>query len=392
MGELKPIPFGRYCIFKKINKGGMAEIFLSRSTDKRVGVCVLKMLLPELSNKDNFIHMFITEGKIGKLMNHPNVVRSYELGRVQDKYFIAMEYITGKDLHHLMKHYKKRNQPVPIPMAVYIIRKVMEALEYAHNLNDASGVPLNLVNRDVSPTNILVTYDGTVKLIDFGIAQTVIGFTSQIGRIKGKICYMSPEQVRGLPLDHRSDLFSAVMVLYEMITGVNFYADENEFNQMERIKKVDLEPPSKLNPKVDAALESIIFKSLHPEPGERYQRTIDVANDLLAYAKQRGLLFTDQDMKQFMSSAFLPDREEEEQKIVEIMAQNWPSSTAPPVLPSAEEELDIEADLLEEESLKPEPRPVPKEKVPLSKKQRLMIASLGLILLGIVLVVVLITR
>ncbi|MCA9521328.1 MAG: serine/threonine protein kinase, partial [Myxococcales bacterium] len=194
--DLKPIPFGRYCILKKINKGGMAEIFLSRSTDKKVGVCVLKMLLPELAKKDNFINMFITEGKIAKLMNHPNVVQSYELGKFKDKYFIAMEYIAGKDLHNVIKYYKKKNMPVPIPMALYVTRRVLEGLDYAHNLEDASGVPLNLVNRDVSPTNILLTYDGVVKLIDFGIAQTVIGFTSQIGRIKGKICYMSPEQVR----------------------------------------------------------------------------------------------------------------------------------------------------------------------------------------------------
>src|SRR5689334_15423830 len=186
----------------------MAEIFRARDRDSGQ-VCAVKRILPEIAEDDEFVRMFRDEARLARLLDHPNICRILDLGRVDSTYFLALQYVHGHDLRTLFDRMASRGDSIPLGFVLHVLQQVCEGLEYAHKKKDASGKPLNLVHRDVSPQNVLVGFDGEVKLIDFGIAKSSIKMSkTQVGTVKGKYAYMSPEQVRGLPLDHRSDIFS----------------------------------------------------------------------------------------------------------------------------------------------------------------------------------------
>jgi serine/threonine protein kinase len=207
----KPIPFGKYLLLERINVGGMAEVFKAKAfgVEGFERLVAVKRILPSIAEDQEFITMFVDEAKIAVQLTHANIAQIFDLGRVGDSYFIAMEYVHGKDLRAIFDRARKRGETVPVPMACYVAMKICEGLDYAHNKKDAAGRDLHLVHRDVSPQNVLLSYDGEVKVIDFGIAKAAgkAGKT-QAGILKGKFGYMSPEQVRGLPLDRRSDIFA----------------------------------------------------------------------------------------------------------------------------------------------------------------------------------------
>src|SRR5262245_18293462 len=213
------VPFGNYRLVRRIARGGMAEVFLARHLgmegfERRVAI---KRILPHLSEAEEFKSMFLDEARLAAQLTHPNIVHIYDFGRVDEYYFIGMEFVDGVDLGRLIRH--ARNRPVPFEFAARIFSDVCSGLHYAHNAVDGEGRPLGLVHRDVTPQNVLVTYDGVVKLVDFGIAKAAwqAGRTRP-GVVKGKFAYMSPEQVEGRRLDGRSDVFSAGICLYELIT------------------------------------------------------------------------------------------------------------------------------------------------------------------------------
>lgn len=284
-----PVPIGPYRLFHALKKGGMARVYLALHIDRPDELLAVKTLLPELTSKASFRDMFTTEGKVGQRLEHPNIVRTYDHGTAEGTAFIAMEYIKGFDLSTLMRRLRKQGQPIPLPAALTIAHEVAEGLAYAHELTDEHGRPLELVNRDVSPGNIMITPDGRTRLIDFGIAQTTIDVRSQIGAIKGKISYMSPEQVRGLPVDQRSDLFSLGTVLYQLLTGVNVFHDDGDFATMERVRQASAPPPSHHRGDVDPALDALIGRAMARQAGDRHPSARALLHDLREYMKARGI-------------------------------------------------------------------------------------------------------
>ena len=231
------VPFGNYRLQRRLARGGMAEVFLARligveGFERRVAI---KRILPHLSESEEFRAMFLDEARLAAQLTHPNIVHIYDFGKVDDYYFIAMEYVDGVDIGRLIRRAKER--PVPFELAARILADVCAGLHFAHNAVDPIGRKLDVVHRDVTPQNVLVSYDGMVKLVDFGIAkaQFAAGRTRP-GVVKGKYAYMSPEQVEGRPLDGRSDVFSAGICLYEMLTGVPLFRRDDVTASMREIR------------------------------------------------------------------------------------------------------------------------------------------------------------
>jgi serine/threonine protein kinase len=307
-----PVPVGRYQLFKSLKKGGMARVFLGLDPDRPDQLVAVKTLLPKLARQKLHREMFTSEGKVGLRLQHPNIVRTLDHGVSDGTAFIAMEFIFGFDLSTVLRRLRKEGRRIPIPLAVGLARAVAGALAYAHELTDEFAQPLDIVNRDVSPGNIMIGFDGRVKLIDFGIAQTTIDVKSQIGSIKGKISYMAPEQVRGLPVDARADLFSLGTVLYEMLTGVQVFHDEGDFATMERVRRAEAQPPSTHNPEVGAELDRICARAMTREVVDRYPSARDILGDLERWLEGRDDATRPEAMAEFLRSLF--DRQIEEMR------------------------------------------------------------------------------
>jgi len=237
-GDTVQETFGGYTLLERIGVGGMAEVFLAR----RSGVAgfekdiVIKRIRPHLTEHESFVNMFLGEAKLAAQLSHPNIVQIYDLGRIQDSYFIAMEYIAGRDMSALIPRAKKMSFPFPAEYAMRIGSSICEALYYAHTQSDSYGNPLHIVHRDISPENIRLAWTGAVKILDFGIAKAATQMhETKAGEIKGKLCYMSPEQVLGKEIDHRSDIFALGVVLYEGLTGLKLYSGKNDLEIMNKI-------------------------------------------------------------------------------------------------------------------------------------------------------------
>ena len=263
----------------------MAELFKA----KRKGVegfekiLAIKKILPHMSDNEEFITMFIDEAKLAAQLSHHNVCQIFDLGKIENSYYIAMEYVHGKDLRAVLKAARQRNRPIPVELAILITSKICSALDYAHRKRDVNGHPLNLVHRDVSPQNILISYEGDVKLVDFGIAKAATKVhVTQHGALKGKLLYMSPEQAWGRSVDRKSDVFSVGIVLYEMLTGRPLFFDDNdtEVTILEKVREAKIVPIREINSKVSAELERIIFKALKKNPEDRYQLASEMQKDL----------------------------------------------------------------------------------------------------------------
>ncbi|MCC6878148.1 MAG: protein kinase, partial [Sandaracinaceae bacterium] len=303
----KPIPFGKYMLLERVNVGGMAEVFKAKAfgVEGFERLVAVKRILPSIAEDQEFITMFIDEAKISVQLTHANIAQIFDLGRVSDSYFIAMEYVHGKDLRAIFDRARKRGETVPVPMACYVAMKVCEGLDYAHNKKDAAGRDLNLVHRDVSPQNILISYDGETKIIDFGIAKAAgkAGKT-QAGILKGKFGYMSPEQVRGLPLDRRSDIFAVGIVLYELLTGERLFVGESDFSTLEKVRNVEIMPPSTYNRRIPEELEQIVLKALAKDVDDRYQTAMDLHDDLQSFMYTSGNFFSRKDLSAYMRKGF----------------------------------------------------------------------------------------
>ena len=264
---------GRYQLLSRLAVGGMAEVYLARQGELSgfKTLVVVKKVLPHLAVNPDFIAMFLDEARIASMLDHPNIVRITEVGRADDEYFLVMELVQGKPLASLLQHAEKTKTPLPHQMGALIVANAAAGLHHAHQLTDASGQPLGLVHRDVSPQNIMISFEGSVKVIDFGIARALgrLGDTNA-GSLKGKLGYMAPEQARGEPVDARADIFSLGVVLWECLTGRRLFLRENELATLRALVYEPIPLPSKLT-RVPSALESITKLALARNLNERFQ-------------------------------------------------------------------------------------------------------------------------
>ena len=327
-----PIPFGKYYLLERINVGGMAEVYKAKAfgVEGFERLLAVKKILSSIAEDESFINMFIDEAKIAGQLNHPNIAQIFDLGNFEGSYFIALEYIGGKDLKTIFERGRRLGEKVSIPRICYIIMKVCEGLAHAHHKKDAQGRDLSIVHRDVSPQNVLLSYEGEVKIIDFGIAKAQ-GKTSQtqVGILKGKFSYMSPEQVRGLHVDNRSDIFSLGIVLYELLTLERLFLGESDFDTLEKIRKVEMSPPSLYNPHIPKELEDIVLKALAKSPEERFQTASEFAEALEQFMRNQGHYFTNKDLAGYMKESFSADIEFENKKLEYYRSLNLQPIEAP---------------------------------------------------------------
>ena len=303
----KPTPFGKYYLLERINVGGMAEVFKAKvvGVEGFERIVALKRILPHIAEDEEFITMFIDEAKIAVQLQHANIAQIFDLGKVDDAYFIALEYVQGRDLRGIFDDLHRHGQAMPLPQVCYLIMQACEGLDYAHNKRDAQGRALNLVHRDVSPQNVLIGFEGEVKIIDFGIAKAAgKASKTQAGILKGKFGYMSPEQVRGLSIDRRSDIFAVGIILYEMLTGERLFVGESDFSTLEKVRNVEVVPPSTFNSRIPEQLERVVLKALAKDLEDRYQNALDLHDDLQAFLYSVGQFSSRKDLSVWMKRTF----------------------------------------------------------------------------------------
>jgi serine/threonine-protein kinase len=269
--------FGRYFLLDHLAQGGMAEIFRARlaSSDGAGRIIVIKRIQGGFGANKEFLQMFKSEIKVTMGFNHPNIVQLYDFGEENDQPFIAMEWMDGRNLRQLTTRFAELKQPFPVELVSYIIEQSAAGLHYAHSFKDKiTGTPLNIVHRDISPQNILVSFEGGVKVIDFGIAKATTNVEStRAGVIKGKPSYLSPEQISGETLDGRSDIFALGAVFWELLTGRKLFAGDSDLAVLKLIEscQTHVKPPSTLNPKIPKELDYIVLRTLAKQKEKRFQ-------------------------------------------------------------------------------------------------------------------------
>jgi serine/threonine protein kinase len=284
--------FGPYLVYERLGVGGMATVHraLERGIEGFERMVALKRLLPHLAEDASFIKSFVREAKLASLLNHVNIVQIFELGRVGTEYFISMEYIDGKDIRRILRHARKVTGPPPLHVTIGILLQLCEALEYAHTKADEAGHPLGLVHRDVSPSNLLLTTAGHLKVIDFGIAKAQSStLRTQTGRVKGKLAYMAPEAISGKDLDARSDVFAAGVIAHELLTARPLFASKNEYQTLLKVQRGDILPPSTYNPSCTPDLDAIVLRALERDPDERYASASAMRDDLVELRRRMGI-------------------------------------------------------------------------------------------------------
>jgi serine/threonine protein kinase/Tfp pilus assembly protein PilF len=321
MNEFQPVRFGKYILLERLATGGMAQLYRA----KIIGIqgfeklIAIKMILPHLAKEKELVASFIDEAKLAALLNHGNIVQIYDFGSMEDSYFISMEFLFGKDLRAIAAKAKERNLPLSLEHTLYIISRACSGLDYAHKLKDFQGKPLNIIHRDISPQNIFVTYEGDVKLLDFGIAKAASQSTiTQYGMIKGKVAYMSPEQAAGKFIDQRSDIFSAGILLYEMVTGGRMFTGDSTMQILAKVREAEFDSPDSVAPGLHPKVYKIINRALAKEREERYQSSGEVLGDLEECMAELSLRPTAGGLAQYMKALFQDEIAAEDQVIREV--------------------------------------------------------------------------
>jgi len=346
--NIKPTPFGqKYALLNHIKSGGMAEVWLGKmlSAGGVERLVAIKRILPHVAESAEFISMFIDEAKITVQLNHPNICRVFELGQdlEANSYYIVMEYVHGRDLRALFDGCVQSAKLLPIPAACYIIARCCDGLNYAHGRKDAQGKEMCIVHRDVSLQNILVGFEGEVKIIDFGIAKAVDKSTkTAAGTLKGKFSYMSPEQICGPPekVDRRADVFGLGICLYELLTGKRLFSGKTDFSVLEKVRKAEVALPSTLNREISPELERIVMKALARDAEERYQYAGEMGEDLwhLLYGLEE--TFDRQNLTEYMQTSFAQQYAKEKihlQACLEVPASIEPSGNYPVLVEQTDE-------------------------------------------------------
>ena len=303
--------FGRYKLLGRIGEGGMAEVYRALMTGPEgfERELVVKRILPRLSETGDFKTMFIREAKISALLLHPNIVQIYEFGEADGAYFIAMENVQGVTLREALTTLRREQRAMPYLVAADIARQICIGLDYAHTLHGPDGAPLEIVHQDISPTNIMLAYTGTVKILDFGIARAASFAEEEAkkGLIKGKVSYLSPEQIHVRPFDARADVFALGVVFHEMLTGRRLFQAKNDISKMRQLLAQPILPPSSLNATIPRELDRIVMRSLALDANARYQTTSDMASDL-----ERTLIaarYSSRELSKLLHGLFLPNED-----------------------------------------------------------------------------------
>ena len=289
--EVRPgVVLGRYECLLPIARGGMAAVWAARARGARgfQKIVAIKTMLPSLSTEPDFEKMFLDEARVVAGIRHPNVVEVIDLGEEAHLLYIVMEWIDGEPLSALMRTRPPGDRKLPFGIGVKVMMDVCAGLHAAHELKDETGQPAGLVHRDVSPQNILITYDGVVKLVDFGVAKTLAMSSAQTsaGQIKGKVPYMAPEQVLGNPLDRRVDVFSAGVVLYQLTTGTHPFRGENDVATFHNLLYADIPSPARIVAGYPRPLEKVVLKALARDPEQRYATTADMGDELASVSRR----------------------------------------------------------------------------------------------------------
>jgi serine/threonine-protein kinase len=316
-----PARFGKYSLVDRLAVGGMAEIFLARQGglegfEKTV---VIKRIRPHLSKQQAFVKMFLNEARLAAQLNHPNVVQIYDLGKIGESYFIAMEYIFGRDMRRIIPKAESVGIPFPMVYALKIASSVLEGLYYAHQKADLYGSPLNIVHRDVTPENVFVSFDGTVKVLDFGIAKAANQLEhTKAGEIKGKLSYMSPEQALGKPVDCRSDIFSLGAVLYEWLTGFKLFTGDSEVAILKSIIDSKIYAPSYFKSDIPEQVEQILMRALEKDREKRYANAWEMQYDIDQFLSQYEFTPSNIHLSNFLKQLFLDEMEEERGRLARM--------------------------------------------------------------------------
>jgi eukaryotic-like serine/threonine-protein kinase len=277
--------FGRYRLLEQVGRGGMAEVFRAVADGPRElqPVFVIKRIRPDRSDSPRFVQMFCDEARISALLRHPNIVQIYDFGQIEGAYFMAMEYLRGKDLDSVMRTLRSGGSAVSPALVAVVAREVARALHHAHTATLPGGAPAGIVHRDVTPSNIMLLWGGGVKILDFGIAKAASEARTREGKppkLEGKLAYVSPELVRGTEVDRRSDIFSLGVVCWEMVAGAGLFTGPSEYETMRNVLLQPIGAPSRGRSGVPAALDAIIARALERDPERRYQTAAEMADDL----------------------------------------------------------------------------------------------------------------
>jgi serine/threonine protein kinase len=304
-----PLQFGKYTLLRRIAAGGMAELFLAlhRSVAGFEKLVVIKRILPSMIEDKDFIDMLLREARIAATLSHPNIVQIFDVGQIDGAYFITMEHIHGEDIQAILRAMKKKGMTeFPLEHALSITLGTCAGLAYAHDKRDLHGAPLGIVHRDISPRNIVVSFTGDVKIVDFGIAKSSFEVVedTQEGQLKGKAPYMSPEQASGKPTDWRSDIFSAGVMLFELTTGRRLFRGASEFETLKLICDKDYPRPTQFKPDYPRPLEKIVMRALSKRCEERYQSAREMQADLEDFVREQRIGVSPVSLTRWMQSLF----------------------------------------------------------------------------------------
>ncbi len=296
--------FGKYQLLRKIGQGGMAEVFLATADDAPAGAppLVIKRLHQELERDRDAVDLFLTEADVTLMLSHPNVIRVYDSGEASGRYYMAMEYVHGKDLEQLSDRFRVKSTHIDPSAAVHIVGEVLRGLDYVHEAKTQTGRPLGIVHRDVTPSNIYVSSVGEVKLGDFGVAKLVgVEGWTMAGSIKGKLGYLSPEQITGQPPSRSIDLWAAAVILFELLAGERLFVGDNELEVMLRIKAAKVPKLRKINKLAPKPLEKILLRALHKKEKKRFPTAHDFLAELDAYQRKYGRTYAPQELVSYLT-------------------------------------------------------------------------------------------
>ena len=312
--------FGRFDLLERIGVGGMAEVWKARVAG--VGgfekILVLKKILPAFAQNKTFIQMLLAEARLCAVLQHANIVQTYENGEIEGQYYIAMEYVPGHDLFKMLSRATQVGRRLPPEICLFVAAEVAKGLGYAHEAKDHRGRPLNIIHRDVSPSNVLISHSGEVKVMDFGVARATMGgntteASTRSGVLKGKLGYMSPEQVTGQPFDRRSDIFSLGIILYESITLKRLFLGRTDLETLVNIRDARIEHKFRKHSYIDEGVRAILRKTLTRNPSDRYDSALDLHDDIINLLFEAKIQVSNRSLSEFVIDLFDPEEPQEDE-------------------------------------------------------------------------------